>query len=1169
MGNETSKGQIIQIARGNLVSRLKAKPLAKGELFVHTGEKTDVSDWTIHDRVTDADLKVLFKGDLFAGDNSDHYVYAIGSGDSLKWGGLHTSSIKDLKQVCMNYPNHIFLYNGEEEGRLYPESDRDVTNPVGDHQPKELDKEYVSGNSLDWDVYINPGDLIFYSAALDQFVVLPMSRATDALVKINVAALVSNSMRNMLADLNEEGERGDNVPSTLKEFLDGPARHYQYLADETGWVPTKVVKEFEMQRDPTTADKVPVTGIIGIDPKNDVDGAVHYVPFTLDHPGLAIYNPDPETLGDLSAELSIYEGDLIFSLPTADGGVRHSVISLYGQVLNQFNYNKTITRADDYATAIWAVKASSADENELEGDLAFVANHDQLKDFIERLFLTKVDIDPVTHKIISSQLPDFLLGAPKYMGHLDATSAEWQSLDRTTTAQEFAKSLLKGKLNWENLDSSEDDTSGEGNPDNVHSDGELSKEVNDKLKSGCYWIYRGDTVCITDFPNMFHADEDADADDYQVDFSDLQATKDAAEQKALTAANELAKAKENAVKAQNSLDTATATVAQYEANLQGYTTAKEDLQSKLDGTSEFIKATDDGTLKELRDVIESSNALESVNTALGKLFNLVAATAGGVNVVDRTDEANVILEGYSTSTLPTTSEKEALIAAIDTYRSQRAAYDTYVTQIADLDTQYATEATLLSGVQTTKEKADEALANAELAVANKQRAKNEADAALELASSELAKASSVKAQHLLNKGDWIIYNGETDRFEIIDNTSSFIGLFVDGVKVAGVVDIEHPERAQSRLESRWVEGRKTPINVQAKETEIKARANWLEFTNPSAVLFKNDITGAALTSKDYIPVITADGYAYNSRFKFGSNQTSLINEWVASETDSTGILGVEFITHADTTNAAHANLLKADTYTFQDRYWMSEYFDNPEMELIDKASKVTEVTTHRIFKPATTSKQDGFNFEWLHFMGPVEDFTDTDIYSYTMQLESNVKVALPQYSGTLTTEGYVNRGFTVVKAIINDLYDKMVAMSAAGHVDWLQTIREVNEIDPRTGKKRKEIFDSKVKQTYEAAKHLILDLYYNDDAENSHDENNSPAFSRFCVYADLSANVRGVSKSIAQLLDASVDILLKRDNGDTVILNPSTNDEQPENVLPNHSGILLNNNSVIDCGEWL
>lgn len=1049
MGNETSKGQIIQIARGNLVSRLKAKPLAKGELFVHTGEKTDVSDWTIHDRVTDADLKVLFKGDLFAGDNSDHYVYAIGSGGSLKWGGLHTSSIKDLKQVCMNYPNHIFLYNGEEEGRLYPESDRDVTNPVGDHQPKELDKEYVSGNSLDWDVYINPGDLIFYSAALDQFVVLPMSRATDALVKINVAALVSNSMRNMLADLNEEGERGDNVPSTLKEFLDGPARHYQYLADETGWVPTKVVKEFEMQRDPTTADKVPVTGIIGIDPKNDVDGAVHYVPFTLDHPGLAVYNPDPETLGDLSAELSIYEGDLIFSLPTADGGVRHSVISLYGQVLNQFNYNKTITRADDYATAIWAVKASSADENELEGDLAFVANHDQLKDFIERLFLTKVDIDPVTHKIISSQLPDFLLGAPKYMGHLDATSAEWQSLDRSTTAQEFAKSLLKGKLNWENLDSSEDDTSGEGNPDNVKDDGELSKEVNDKLKSGCYWIYRGDTVCITDFPNMFHADEDADADDYQVDFSDLQAAKDAAEQKALTAANELAKARENVAKAQNTLDTATATVAQYEANLKDYS------------------------------------------------------------------------------------------------------------------------AELLSNAQATKEKAEEALANAKLALANKQQAKDEADAALELASTELTRASSIKAQHLLNKGDWIIYNGETDKFEVIDNTSSFIGLFVDGVKVAGVVDIDHPERAQSRLESRWVEGRKTPISVQAKETEIKARANWLEFTNPSTVLFKNDITGAALTSKDYIPVITADGYAYNSRFKFGSNQTSLINEWVASETDSTGILGVEFITHADTTNAAHANLLKADTYTFQDRYWMSEYFDSSEMYLIDKASKVTEVTTHRIFKPTTTSKQDGFNFEWLHFMGPVEDFTDTDIYSYTMQLESNVKVALPQYSGTLTTEGYVNRGFTVVKAIINDLYDKMVAMSAAGHVDWLQTIREVNEIDPRTGKKRKEIFDSKVKQTYEAAKHLILDLYFNDDAENSHDENNSLAFSRFCVYADLSANVRGVSKSIAQLLDASVDILLKRDNGDTVILNPSTSDEQPENVLPNHSGVLLNNNSVIDCGEWL
>ena len=37
------------------------------------------------------------------------------------------------------------------------------------------------------------------------------------------------------------------------------------------------------------------------------------------------------------------------------------------------------------------------------------------------------------------------------------------------------------------------------------------------------------------------------------------------------------------------------------------------------------------------------------------------------------------------------------------------------------------------------------------------------------------------------------------------------------------------------------------------------------------------------------------------------------------------------------------------------------------------------------------------------------------------------------------------------------------------------------------------------------------------------------------------------------------------------ILNPSEalEGEQPENILPNHSGILLNNNSVIDGGEWL
>lgn len=47
MTNESTKGQVIQLARGNIVNRLRAKPLAKGELFIHTGEMLTLSSDTL------------------------------------------------------------------------------------------------------------------------------------------------------------------------------------------------------------------------------------------------------------------------------------------------------------------------------------------------------------------------------------------------------------------------------------------------------------------------------------------------------------------------------------------------------------------------------------------------------------------------------------------------------------------------------------------------------------------------------------------------------------------------------------------------------------------------------------------------------------------------------------------------------------------------------------------------------------------------------------------------------------------------------------------------------------------------------------------------------------------------------------------------------------------
>ena len=92
------KGQIIQIARGDLLARLSKKPLAKGELFIHTeGKKALNSTEKVYDLVTKSYLKVVATGDVFAGDNSSKQLYAIGNG-GLKWGGV---SFEDTWENCI------------------------------------------------------------------------------------------------------------------------------------------------------------------------------------------------------------------------------------------------------------------------------------------------------------------------------------------------------------------------------------------------------------------------------------------------------------------------------------------------------------------------------------------------------------------------------------------------------------------------------------------------------------------------------------------------------------------------------------------------------------------------------------------------------------------------------------------------------------------------------------------------------------------------------------------------------------------------------------------------------------------------------------------------------------------------------------------------------------
>lgn len=955
--DKSKVGQIIQIARGNLLTRLANKPLARGELFIHIADKTEVTTQTVHDLVTNSNIKTIFKGDLFAGANNSKDVYSIGSGGALKWGGVLFSGTTYAAAVekAKAFPNYIFMYNGDEE--LYEKATDGTTISVADTtetQPGKVDKSYVAKSSEEYQNRINPGDLFFYNPALDQTIVLHLSRSTDALTKINVDDLVSSSMTKLLEELPikiEDSQNYESSPSTLKTFLDGPARHYQYLVDTYGWTPVTITTPSVVNRD---SSPVTVTsGQVSI-PDDAMDGTIWYIPFSKTETGANTYKFDPSD-SRVPAELldiTLREGDLIMALPDKNttpneigkekAGVKFAVVSLYGAILDKFRLKFT-KRADQYATDIW----ENGIEGSYTGDTDYFKAKDSIQDFINRLFETKVDIDPITGKIISSQLPDFLLGAPKYMGHTEFS--DWGNLTSDTTAQEFAKMLLQ-EGNWENLDNSEDDTGKtettpptEENPSEIPTPSSNennvvgSPDVNEKLKSGCYWIYTGETQNIEELTGIFH-----------------------------------------------------------------FCGNKDDFQ---DGTG---------------------------------------------------DNENV----------------------------------------------------------------------------------------------------DSNAEHLLNKGDWIIYNGELEKFEVIDNTSSFIGILVEGVKVAGVAKFDSPKETLDSKGAWTATDFKAADPKEYEDLKLSATADTVHFENKNKI-FSPDL---GLLDPEYLvrvaPGVSGDGnrLLVNTRFKFVSNastgsQSGLSVSYPEGLQDtSSGVLDTSFLWHRATADliARKGNNAGYTTKDIEANTW--DLFAEDENSVL---------------------QGNGLNFGWFHFMEPLGEIEERDLgtYVFNISYDTNPNLYLPNYSGTLTTEEYVNTGFTVVKEIINDMYDAVIKKMTSGHVNWLQTLRDTDIINPETGEPFKELFDSKVLQDFDET-YLKLKLFFHTPLGKDKYAEEIKQGNSLSTYQDLKS-----TDAPTNVIDNSaLDVELGEDGevGHT-ILNPSVAEDVTtlENILPNHSGIILNNNSVIDCGEWL
>lgn len=537
--------QTIQTSRGNIIKRNESKVLARGELFIQTmdvldpehvktGNAVKLSDSDlgspyIYDMGTKSYIHSFFQGDLFAGTGQYGKVWSLGSGGALKWGGVSGALTWDaLKAAGKLKPNHIFMYIGsrpiENPTEGQSASDRSIEsinnadirdrNPGtrGD-APVNVEARYVGYESDESTQVINPGDLFFYSPVYDENVVIHLSHSTDALTKINQFALISESMKGWFANLlGTENTRF----ATLKDFLDGPVRRYQSLIGEEGWNPITATPVAEQ----TDADKSDhIIGCNPITPANfadtDFDGAIHYIPFENGRKRIPF---DDGTDRYTTGVNRLHEGDLILSIPTDDGGIEYSVISLYGKLLDQLSArNLNFTRADPYAESIWNNSAATED---YDTDEKFKANlENTITEYIKRLYLTKVDLDPTTKKIISSQLPDFLLGAPKFMRVLKAEdTAVLSSIlnpgeedpdnpsNIPANAHDVAKAWVAGFANIDaNID---DETTDNAEPHNAIEEGKYDT----KLQAGSYWIWNGGHFVIDELGDYFNLDKKDDYD---------------------------------------------------------------------------------------------------------------------------------------------------------------------------------------------------------------------------------------------------------------------------------------------------------------------------------------------------------------------------------------------------------------------------------------------------------------------------------------------------------------------------------------------------------------------------------------------------------------------------------------------------------------------------------
>lgn len=1119
---------LFKLPDGNVQALVNNRPFLSGEVFVQTVKVDDTNTYKensigpFYDAVTGAPIKKFFAGDLYGGtgdwksrtatykQGTGIGLYQLGSGNALKfaadkvllqyWNEASRAEVRD-------HPNTLYLYVGNPKvtsGQLANAIDWNDSSLVDDtvagyedgssfkinnssgvaetginHSHFGDAGRAVTTNSLSDD--LNTGDMVFYSPVYDMFMVWHLSRTTSNLVRMLTANLTSASLK---------AEMGADF--TLSDYVNKVARDYQRLDEKEGWVELKAVD--------TEDNNSAVTFEIPSD-VTDKDGMVYHVPFTITKTITAATESSEAVTKDYflnfaetskyvfrnssdGNDLTVWPGDVVITVPlrdedreakAADGtdlvvelGVKHVVVSLYGDWFKKKDLSTiTITRADDYADQ----RNLLGENGDIALEEAIQKGEKGLKDIIENIYKTKVDIDPSTHKIVTSQLPSFVLGGMKYSGNISL-----DDFTGFTSAKQVVYTLI-------------------------------ARAYANELEDAGVW-----TREISDTVVAAYGDIDANGDvtdsayDYEVVVDAAGNTQKLSE--IITSLNE-----------------------ETEAAVGSY----------FIWNGDHVSITEDGT----------TQTTKEVTTEFTKAWKVSISSDGALTLTPWNKDANVAIEDELAEGPFTHSQYESGVDAEGSPLYTEYTDWGYSTDASSVFVKDVLEDGQIIPYTSIIYEADEDVTNivgdhsTDSATGTITTTEvDKASVAMNVFFSETAKKGTDDAQseadHTsaeLNNGDFLIFNGST--FDTIDNTSSITALsFKDEDHttlklLTGTPLLTHEKRHEAV--QAWVDGKIKTVNTDLNEYEvdITQSGNDLTFNATHSVMVDEKNTPDIY----HLPVL---------------DPTSQV------------LVSSPIKMQADATNKGIFTKLSIDTAYDDDDA------SKTNTAVFDFAEKLYALAQG---EAADSKKLVSSYLSDITKYSPIWETTDEDAYgdwSPVFERDSATQpiLNLPVYSGTLTTEEYVQNA---VKTLF-DIIEAEVANQVSGTEDWIQTI--VEYVDPSDEKKTtKRIYDSSLKQTVDATNGKTTFEILNGAKGTNKTE--AAATSKVSAKADLTDVVTELSSSTptpswhSQITEGSDGTLTYADGYDPRKAADMEKQSAREVYLPNHGGVVLTSDSIIDCGTWL